>query len=163
MGKKRAAMRVEVFLFLALLPVVCGFAQSRSASCRETVTLLIPQLVFKSPVEALSRVEVKRCSSNEVLRIIASGRTDTETPLEIDTTDFTIIQAYVNGSIVLIETTGGPRSRVYIIQFHDGKPRLAAQRVTRGRVSIRTEDDQVSITIPNTATGRSEELRFSAR
>jgi hypothetical protein len=148
-------------LLLGLNVLKCALGQSVAGPiCGETVALLVPQLVYRKPIAALARVEVKRCSENEVLKIAAWSDGATEPALVIDTTDFTIVQTYMRGVVFLVETTGGPRNRVYVIRYEQGKPRLAIERVSRGRTTIMDIGDRIVITVPNTATGRAETFTF---
>jgi hypothetical protein len=87
--------------------------------------------------------------------------------LIIDTADFGVKQAVVRKNVYLIETTGGPRDRVYVIAYEKAKPVLKLMRVTRGTARVTITNDAISLVIPDIYNGdaepRTEVHEFSLR
>lgn len=133
-------------------------SSSRQTPCPTVVSLLVSQLVFGIPVSNLPRVELRQCSpgTSESIQIVAWEK-DGKTPsLTIDTTDFTVVQAVVRKNVYLIETTGGPRDRVYVIAYEKGKPVLKLMRVTKGTAKVTITNDAISVVIPDIYAGDAE-------
>lgn len=73
--------------------------------------------------------------------------------LSIDTHEFAIIQTVVRGNVFVIETTGGPRDTVFVIEMHRGKPRLSWKIVTRGTAEVTVTERFVRVAVSGIYAG----------
>lgn len=134
--------------------------------CSTVVGRLVNQLTFKIPIDETARVELRRCAETEsgALQIAAWEAKASKPSLVIDTTDFTIVQTASRQNIYVIETTGGPRDRIYVVLYEKGKPTLKLQRVTRGTATITMTRDSLELVIPDIYAGdlppRTEKYRY---
>jgi hypothetical protein len=155
----------------ALIILGCNvlFGQTKSEEpCERTVGLLVTQFSFGTPLHRLPRVELRQCGEgSETLQIVAWDAGGATPSLVIDTTDFTVVQCAARGNVFIIETTGGPRDRVYAIVFTRGKPQLKLMRVTRGTAKITVNEDNIELVISGIYAGdapeRSETHRFELK
>lgn len=140
---------------LALLALPAAGQTIQPALCNSVVARLVNQLVIEVPLEATPRVEVRRCADDgtDALQIAAWEAKAAKPSLVINTTDFTIVQMAARQNLYLIETTGGPRDRIYVILFENGKPVLKLQRVTKGTAQITMLRDSIDVVIPDIYAG----------
>lgn len=137
--------------------------------CKNVVGVLVNQFKFQTPLAKTPRVELRQCGENvvEALQIAAWESNASSPSLVIDTTDFTVVQTAARQNIYVIETTGGPRDRIYVILYESGKPKLQLQRVTRGTAKITMTRDLLEMEIPDIYTGdappRTESYRYALR
>jgi hypothetical protein len=131
-------------------------SQAEPASlCPAIVGILVNQFVFHVPLSATARVELHRCEENVsgTLQIAAWSAKAVEPSLVIDTTDFTVVQTAARQNVYVIETTGGPRDRVYVVMYENGKPVLKLQRTTKGTAKITIARDSLDLIIPDIYAG----------
>jgi hypothetical protein len=147
------------------MPIIWGmnfaYAQVQEATCPDLVGLMIPQLVFHAEVRDLPRVEVRRCGPGESLKIICWEKNAQEPDLVIDTTDFTIVQSVMLGRVTVIETTGGPRNRLFVVDYDHGKPKLALKFVSKAQAEIVTRIGEIRIAVEESGTGQIKHFRFT--
>ena len=139
----------------ALLTAPLLFPQQETP-CPTLVGLLVTQFAFNTPVSDLPRVEIRQCGSFEALQIVAWEARSKVPALIVDTTDFTVVQSIARRNFYLIETTGGPRDRIYIIVFEKGKPRLALNRVTKGSAAVTINETYCEVVISGIYAGDAE-------
>lgn len=114
-------------------------AQNAGNNCPTVATRLVTQLVATRSLSDMPRVEIRRCEADmgHQLKLLAWATGPIVDPtLSIDTYEFTIIQTVARGNVFVIETTGGPRDTVFVIEMHRGKPRLSWRIVTRGTAEV---------------------------
>jgi hypothetical protein len=150
------------FLVVVVGSHACKGAESRNA-CPEVVGVMVPQFIMNVPNSRLERVELRKCGPGrtEDLQIIAWERNSLHPTLVVDTTDFTVVQYVMSGRVFVIETTGGPRDRVFVILYEHGKPSLVLQRVTKARAEILSDGKTVRVSVLNSGTGKKETFSFS--
>jgi hypothetical protein len=135
--------------------------------CASTVVILVNQFTFQRSLLETARVELRRCgeSVSENLQIVAWETGASKPTLIVDTTDFTVVQTAARQNIYVIETTGGPRDRVFVVLYEQGKPVLKLQRVTRGTARITLSRDNLELVIPDIYNGdappRTETYRYA--
>lgn len=129
--------------------------EDRSQPCASLVVRLVNQLVLGVPIEQTTRVEVRRCDAavSGSLQIVAWESGALKPSLVIDTTDFTVVQAAGRQNAFVIETTGGPRDRVYVVLYEDGKPTLKLKQVTKGTARVTLQRDSLDLVINGTYAG----------
>jgi len=128
------------------------------------VGLLVTELVYETPLRALPRVEIRQCETpSGTLQLLAWEPRATSPTLVIDTTDLTIVQSVARGNTYVIETTGGPRDRVYVIQYEDGRPKLRLMRVTKGTATITVGQDSIQLVISGIYAGDAKPLTETYR
>lgn len=126
-------------------------------ACADIITTLLPQRVFKVPTNQLLRVEIRSCmpGATENLQFVAWENGAVKPSLVVTTPDETIVQLAMSGGVFVVETSGGSHDTVFVIvyegakSFRSGKPKLALQAVTKGRVVITTSTDKVFIDYPD--------------
>jgi hypothetical protein len=140
---------------LALLALSACAQTTQPALCSSVVARLVNQLIIQVPVDTTARVEVRRCieDGTDSLQIVAWEAKAARPSLLIDTTDFTIVQMAARQNLYLIETTGGPRDRIYVVLFENGKPTLRLQKVTKGTAQITMLRDSLDLVIPDIYAG----------
>jgi hypothetical protein len=135
--------------------------------CPTLVGIFVNQFRFQVALSATARVELRRCSENEALQIAAWQARATEPSLVINTTDFTVVQMAARQNAYVIETTGGPRDRIYVVLYENGKPTLKLQRITRGTAKITMARDSLDVVIPDIYAGdepaRTETYHYDLR
>jgi hypothetical protein len=150
--------------FVWTLVIIWGmnfaYAQGQEAACPDLVGLMIPQLVFHTQARDLPRVEVRKCGPGESLKIICWAKNAQAPDLIVDTTDFTIVQSVMLGLITVIETTGGPRNRLFVIDYDRGKPKLALKFVSKAQAELATRMGEIRIAIEESGTGQIKHFRF---
>lgn len=126
--------------------------------CSTVVGTLVTQLVFRTPLSGIPRVELRQCApgTSENIQIVAWEPNRKIPSLVIDTSDFSVVQTAARGNFYLIETTGGPRNRVFVIVYEAGKPTLKLKRVTRGTAKISMTNDAVTVVVPDIYAGDAE-------
>ncbi len=150
---------------LILVPMTWG-ETAPATLCKTVVGRLVNQLTFKIPISETARVELRRCAEmgSGTLQIAAWEARASIPSLVIDTTDFTIVQTASRQNVYVIETTGGPRDRVYVVLYENGKPTLKLQKVTRGSATITMAQDALELVIPDIYAGdsppRTENYRY---
>lgn len=145
-----------VSVFLSQRGVAAQVRTDR-AVCSDIVTTLLPQRVFKTPTNRLLRVEIRSCMPGETenLQFVAWENGAVKPSLVLTTPDETIVQLAMSGGVFVIETTGGAHDTLFVIvyeggnSFRTGKPKLALQAVTTGRVVITASPDKVLIDYPD--------------
>ena len=149
----RAPLLLLLGFLLIALPAIGQSTQP--ALCRSVIARLVNQLVVEVSIDDTARVEVRRCEGDGTYALqIAGWEARAAKPsLLINTTDFTIVQTAARQNLYLIETTGGPRDRVYVIVFENGKPILKLQRVTRGTARITMQRDSLDLVVPDIYAG----------
>ena len=154
--KYRTAPPGFAIAFLVFSLPIWGQAQQQTL-CSALVATYVNQLTFLVPVSQTARVEVRRCGerATETLQLVAWEAQASTPALIVDTTDFTIVQAASRQNIYIIETTGGPRDRVYVILYEAAKPVVKLMRVTKGTAKITMGRDIVDIVIPDIYAGDS--------
>lgn len=152
MNHLRACCR---FLSATLLAAELVVPQQKEL-CPTVAGLLVTQFVFNTPVSNLPRVEIRQCGSEEALQIVAWEAKATKPALIIDTTDFTVVQSIARKNLYVIETTGGARDRVYVINFEKGKPRLVLRRITKGTAAVTVNEKYCEIVISGIYAGDAE-------
>jgi hypothetical protein len=75
--------------------------------------------------------------------------------LIVHTTDFGVDQTFVKDNTVIIMTSGGNRSQVFVFQFKAGSPRLLLRQVTKGDALICTRAGRLTLTIDGIFAGNS--------
>ena len=140
-----------------------AFTQAQLEICPDLVSLLVPQLIFRAQVAELPRIEVRRCGSNESLKIMCWSRNARDPDLVIDTTDFTIVQSVMSGRIAVIETTGGPRNRLFVIEYNSGGPKLAMKHVSKTQAEIEARYGELRISVEDSGTGKIKRFKFPTR
>lgn len=150
---------------LVILPAwLLASQESQSLRCATVITTLVTQLVASKPLTQLPRVEIRSCGPEEVLQLWAWEANAARPSLVVDTTDFTLVQTAARDNVYVVETTGGPRNRVFVIVYRDRKPTLALQRVTKGTAEVYLGPRYVDVTVVGIWAGdvgeRSEFHRF---
>jgi hypothetical protein len=116
--------------------------------CPQVLAKLVPQRIAGIQDETLPRVEVRTCPRwGDSLQLAGWERDATAPALIVDTTDGVIGQMVASGDVFVIETEGGSRSWVYVIEFRAGKPQLVLQQGTKGIVYIRSDYLHVEVEI----------------
>ncbi len=123
---------------------------------------MVSQFVMNVPTSELQRVELRKCGPgiSENLQIVAWEQKAAAPGLVLDTKDFTVVQAVMSGKVFVIETTGGPRDRVYVIVYTTEGPKLALERVTKAQAKITSDGKVIRLDVPNTWTGKTEQFSF---
>lgn len=162
---------LRLILLSGLLPFLsCRALGGESASsviCSSIVSILVNQLTFQRPLAETARVELRRCGEtvSENLQIVAWEAGASKPTLVVDTTDFAVVQTAARQNIYVIETTGGPRDRVFVVLYEQGKPTLRLQRVTRGTARITLFRNSLELVIPDIYNGdappRTETYRYA--
>jgi len=140
------------FFFVLLPPILLGQGKE-VALCPTVVGIIVNQFTFQVALSETPRVEIRRCGENETLQIAAWQANAPEPSLLVDTTDFTVVQTAARQNVYVIETTGGPRDRIYVVLYQNGKPTLKLQRVTRGTAKITMTRDSLDLVIPDIYAG----------
>src|SRR5438270_9521538 len=108
---------IRLCMFLGVAALACQ--EPSQVVCGNVVGILVNQLSFGTPLSETARVELRQCGENvtEELQIVAWEANAVKPSLVIDTTDFTVVQTAGRQNIYVIETTGGPRDRIYVILY----------------------------------------------
>ena len=167
---RRAILSFACVCFLSMeIVAVQGSSVEGGTPCPKLVGLLVPESVFGTSTSNFSRIELRQCdpARSESIQIVAWEKDNNSPALVIDTTDFVVVQTVARGNVYLIETTGGPRDRVYVIAYEKGKPLLKLMRVTRGTARVTITNEWLEVVIPEIYAGdeppRTETHRFSVR
>jgi hypothetical protein len=148
------ALSLRLFGFIML--AVPSIAQTtQPALCSSLVARLVNQLIIQVPVDDMARVEVRRCVADgtDALQLVALEGRSSKPSLVINTTDFTVVQVVARQNLYLIETTGGPRDRIFVVLYENGKPTLKLQKVTKGTAQITMSRDALDLVIPDIYAG----------
>jgi hypothetical protein len=159
-----ASLRV---LALGAFISAVGSAQEREPKvpCAELVSSVVLQFVGDAPYADLARIEIRRCDRafSGTLQIVGWERKATQPAFTVETTDFTLVQFAMLGSVTLIETAGGTVDRVYIVVYQSGKLRVQVQRTTKDRARLTSNDTEIRVFVPNTWTGKTESFAYPNR
>jgi hypothetical protein len=149
-------------LFLAFVPIQPTYAQLQLPEdiCSEVVSRMVPQFITGIKTSDLARIEIRKCPQSEALLLIGYEKGQKVPNLRIDTTDWVINQMLMSGYVFAIETTGGSRNQIYVINYVRGKPELALQRVIKDSAKLTSDGQNIKVSIPIVGSNNLEEFSY---
>lgn len=136
-------LRTAAVIAVMMLKTGLGEAQ-----CGDLITRVAPTLRHEQSANVQARIDVVRCSDTRSLHIMGFGNGKNTAPLwSVDTHDQFIAQILTKGTVAAIQTGGGTTSRIWVVKFDNGVPRMIWRAVTKDDPVLASTGRGISVTV----------------
>jgi len=144
-----------VLLTIVLSASGFGGALGDERACDTVVGLLATEFIYKEPNSRLARVDIRQCSpeGSSTIQLAAWREGELRPALIVNTDDFGVVQVAARANVFIIETSGGTRDQVFVIQYVRGEPKLILRRTTKGTARITITGRAVDLVIEGIFAG----------